>query len=220
LQLRTPRAIRISGTNSGASLVLLYLLAVEVNAKYLLKDLCMPRGMSSHPEAAEILSRPEVQRTQAYRRILLVHPDYWGYGYHSPTKSNGAEKAEGKDKVRDSTTGVSKQGHRQYLTPEPDDIPAARTTVLTGISHLRQFAEIDIQESEKLLENLEEFITNTRNRSLKAVAKRVHKELQEVWERSPKIPDFNQYLQKRGYYKEADDPAVPQGPIPMFEESE
>jgi hypothetical protein len=195
-------------------------LAVEVNAKYLLKAICMPRGMSSHPEAAEILSRPEVQRTQAYRRILLVHPDYRGSRYHSPIKSNGAEKAEGKDKVGDSTIGVSEQGHHQSLTPEPDDFPAVRTTVLTGISHLRQFAEIDIQESEKLLENLEEFVTNTRDISLKAIAKRGHKKLQEVWERSPKVADLRRYLQEKGYYKEAEDPAVPQGPIPMFEESE
>jgi hypothetical protein len=160
--------------------------AIEVNAKYLLEEQCRAQYLSENDRRAraEILSRPDVQESQSYRRILLIHPGY--PGEDAPSESDSEDMEE------------------EFLRK----------------FHLKHFAEIDFNTSEKLLDKLV-LVPHQRQIELPdQILECKEEEILDIWYRSPKVPDIRQYLEEKGYYKQADDPAVEQGPIPMFEDEE
>lgn len=163
------------------------LFVVEVNAKYILEELCahgIKHTVAEHRAmAAKILSRPDVQRSKSHRRILLVHPGYTENDLPPQSRTEDAARAPSK----------------HHSTP---------------------FAEIGVHDSERLIESLAGFPVSLGYSYASHPAKKMKRkdrETRDIWQRSPKVSDLRQYLEERGYYKKEDDPAIPQGPIPMFD---
>jgi hypothetical protein len=182
-------------------------LAIEVNAKYLLEEQCRSKLLKKSPQRAraELLSRPDVQKSQSYRRILLIHP-----GYSKDDIPAGS--ASGR---------MWRKKRPKFETNKPNNdfgnIAAGPNRKL----HPPQFAETNINASEKLLDALVLSPYGWEPNTLSnEILQRKEEEMLDIWQRSPKIPDIRQYLEEKGYYKKADDPAVEQGPIPMFEDEE
>jgi hypothetical protein len=177
-------------------------LVIEVNAKFLLEELCRIKDQKHGSSSDKVLSRPEVQKAKAYRRILLIYP---GYGY---------------DEI---PLGTVPMGMNEEF---PDHSACQREDIQTG--HFtagslpkvftKKFAKITVNESERLLDSLEILPHGNHQQINGRQWERRICEMKEIWETSPKVPGLRQYLEEKGYYKASDDPDVLQEPIPMFED--
>ncbi|KAH8701241.1 hypothetical protein GQ44DRAFT_733033 [Phaeosphaeriaceae sp. PMI808] len=184
---------------------------IEVNAKYLLEEQCRPGRVRFSARRTKVLSRPDVQKSQSHRQVLLVHPGYSTDDLHPGTPSEDSEE---------ESLGGSVPGELGLEVNNSGDARDNITVGSPGKLHPTPFAEIDFRDSERLLDELE-LVPHLGQRSLsEEVFTRKEEEALGIWQRCPKVQDFKQYLEDKGYYKKADDPAVPQGPISMFEDEE
>lgn len=188
------------------------ILVIEVNAKRLLEQQCGPGHVGFDAFRTEILSRPDVQKAQSHRQVLLVHPGYTSDDLFPGTPSEDSEEVS--------------LGESEELGVDLNNYGDAydnSTVGSPGQLHPTSFAEIDLTDSETLLDELK-LVPHTPRYGLPRVPEelytRIREQILDIWQMSPKVPDFKQYLEDKGYYKKADDPAVPQGPIPMFEDEE
>jgi energy-coupling factor transporter ATP-binding protein EcfA2 len=137
---------------------------------------------------SKILSRLDVQQTESYQRVLLVRPGYTQSGT-SPTEP-----------ICDLNELYNLNGVNNSPFPE----------------NQQQFAEVGFEKSEELLENI--VVRNLINGVQILFPEKCNYKLQQIsdiWQRSPKV-NLLQYLEEKGHYKPADDPAIPQKPIPMY----
>ncbi|KAF1960351.1 hypothetical protein CC80DRAFT_292237 [Byssothecium circinans] len=184
---------------------------IEVNAKYLLEEQCRPGRVRFSARRTEVLSRPDVQQSQSHRQVLLVHPGYSTEDLHPGTPSEDSEE---------ESLGEPVPGELGLEVNNSGDARDNSTVGSPGKLQPPPFAEIDFRDSERLLDELE-LVPHLGQRNLSGeVFDRKDEEALGMWQRCPKVQDFKQYLEDNGYYKKADDPAVPQGPIPMFEDEE
>ena len=179
----------------------------------------------------------------SYRRVLLVHPgctfdDVPSKIYFTPDmdldEEYGAEDTH-PEELPESEADYSpdyrcmrEQYHRvwkryerwinelkaQYHGPTSADTPENLPPL--------PWAEVSSHDSEALLDglNLFEYWKRPPKSSAGWKFRRKQPVVGEIWKRSPKVMDAKKYLGSLGYYKEADDPAFFQGPIPMFEDDE
>jgi len=124
------------------------------------------------------------------------------------------------------------QSHQRVLLAYPGRLTADISEIPYGPYHCQlahflsttesfPFAEIDVGDSEEILDGVGRIYGAQREglgqyESVTSLREKV----QAIWERSPKVQDHWEYLKEKGYYKDPDDPAVLQGPIPMFEDEE
>lgn len=201
---------RVLPPRSRAELLDGFVLVIEVNARFLLEKLCRDEKLRESDQIAALLSRPDVQKSQSYRRILLVHP---GYSKDDISPDSGSGNME------EDLPGE----------PEPKEPNFGRKDSNDGSGNdwfgpfrdvdLLKFAEMNFDASEKLLDGLGPVTIVWGPQPSEETAKRKVEELLEIWQRSPKV-DVREYLEEKGYYKPFEDPAIPKGPIPMYEDEE
>jgi len=91
------------------------------------------------------------------------------------------------------------------------DADKVGTFLLLDNLDLSQFTEINIEDSERLLDKLDLIPHHWPTKLSPELFKLKDELILDILQRSPKI-DLLRYLEEKGYYKQADDPAIPQGP--------
>jgi hypothetical protein len=185
------------------------ILVIEVNAKYLLEEQCRPERVRKSARRSLVLSRPEVRNAQAYRRVLLVHPGYEIHHLFQNTDPGSLERLEDL-KVLEVSGGSGSIGSVAYSGDGPIDP--------TGNSDPPQFAEVDLEDSGRLLDSLNVLPHQWEvpGRQPVGVFEIKLKETMDIWQRSPEIPIFKQFLEEKGYYRQNVDLGFLQEAVKLF----
>ncbi|KAF3940937.1 hypothetical protein ABW19_dt0204871 [Dactylella cylindrospora] len=167
---------------------------MEVNAKHLLEVFC---NNQLEGDASDILSRPDVQASQSYLRILLCLP-----------------------RIRET----SPSGASDYpITTNMEEIKKLNIEENDSLNGPVSAIEVDLTASALLSDDLyymQDDPLRWYDYSMAVKKPLRHKEkLINVLEGARRVDVFG-YLEKLGYYKYPADPAVPQESIPMFIEDE
>ncbi|KAK4163927.1 hypothetical protein QBC43DRAFT_211966 [Cladorrhinum sp. PSN259] len=182
---------------------------IEVNAKYLLEQQCCWGTVRFSGRRTAVLSRPDVQKVQSHRKVLLVHPGYSKEDLYRAGLSEDSEKSLHEPSITEL------EPEQEHSTDTCDSNTADSLRKL----HPIPYAEIDFLDSEMLLEGLD-LVPHDQIRIPRDIFRRKEKEALDMWQRSSKVQDVREYLEDKGYYKNADDLAVLQRPIPLFEDEE
>jgi hypothetical protein len=165
-------------------------LVIEVNAKYLLEEQCHPERMRKSARRSLVLSRPEVRNAQVYRRVLLVRPGYERHHLPQKTDPRSLERLE----LLEDSEGSGNIGSVAFSGDDPIDAK--------GNSDPLPFAEVDLEDSERLLDSLDVLLYKSQMGQPEGLFKIKLKETMDIWQRSPKIPIFKQFLEERGHYRQ------------------